>query len=83
MSYQLFEINGWNRNHGFRDSHFNLKLVDDLIRDSNYFLKHTDLLLATDYVDLDAFEEKVSWISSIALDVYLSSYFLEQNEIAF
>jgi hypothetical protein len=60
-----------------------LKFIDDFIGDGNNLFKHVDLVLVPEHDDFDVPEEVVCRVASIDVEVNLSPYFFEENEVAF
>lgn len=78
----FFKEDGGNGHVGLSDTHLNLQLVYDVVGNVDYFLEHSNLLLVADNTYLSAFEEKVSWVSWVNVEVYLGADLFEQDKVA-
>ena len=78
---QLFQVDSWNRNVSFSDSHLDLKFADNLIGDVDNFLKHVNLFFTSDNADLCVFEEGISCRPVVEIKIELGSNFPKEDEV--
>lgn len=68
---------GWNSHIGLSYAHFNLKLADDVISYIYYFLEHRNLFFISYHTHFSAFEEKISTVPSVDIEINLGAYLLK------
>lgn len=79
---QLLQQHCSHRHVPFGYPHLHLQLVYYVVGDIHDFLEHRNLLLVPNHAHLRAFKEEIPSVPAVDVEVYLGSYFLEQDEIA-
>lgn len=82
-SDKLFKKNCWNAHVSLCNTHFYLKLTQNVISYIYNLFEHGNLLLVADHTHLGTLEEKISAVSTTDVKVNLGADLLKKNEVTF